>query len=124
MTATEHARAIDEVVSAVESIAVRVAQFDQGFLASVGIDAEDLVQGLVADVEETGRIPHGAFREAESGCHLRQPSAAIDELPERGRPSGQLKLTGGFGTHRRAQEKQSAAGQAKLPHQRLSVYAV
>src|SRR5262249_13915060 len=88
----QYAGAVDQAMLAVEGVAIGIAQRDDFFLPAVGVDAENLVDGLIAYVEEPGGIPHRAFGEAEIARNLFQLRIAIDEIPEFRRQGLQFEL--------------------------------
>src|SRR5579863_6281709 len=91
---------------AIEGVAVGISQGDDFLLLAVGIDAENLVQGLVAYIQKSGLIPHGAFREPETCSDCDQLGRGIDEPRELRRnclefkgARGLLRESGGWCEH-------------------------
>ena len=60
------AGAIEKAMPRVVGIAIRVAERDESFLAAIGINTKDLIELLIADVEEASGVPYGSFGKSKS----------------------------------------------------------
>src|SRR5579863_80705 len=78
----QHAGAIDQVPLQVEGVSIGIAQINHALFASVKIHPEDLVEGLVADIDKAGWVPHGAFGKAETGRNRLELCIAAHKLPK------------------------------------------
>src|SRR6185437_1580857 len=88
----KHAGAIEQAEMRVEGVAVRIAQFSQRFLSAVEINAKDLIQALVAHIEQPRRIPDRAFGKAESIGDSGEFRVVIDKIPELRRERHQFEF--------------------------------
>ena len=79
----QHAGAIDQAVLTVEGVAVGIAKRDDFFLFAIGMEAENLVNGLVAYVEEARLIPDtGPSRNPKPLATRPSFGVLIDHVPE------------------------------------------
>src|SRR6185312_7041295 len=106
----QHARAIQNPSMPVIGVSVRIPQSNHFLLLpALYIDLENLVQRLIADIQETGLIPDRPLGEAESGRNGSQICTVIYQFPELRRETLQFKLSlwhlrAGCGAKHRPQE--------------------
>src|SRR5579863_1017606 len=89
----QNARRVDKAKLTVVGIAVWIAQRDQFLFVPVGIDAKNLVDLFIADVDESGFIPDWTFGEAEARCDGFELGLLRNKLPESGRLCFQFEFS-------------------------------
>src|SRR5882724_2064744 len=87
----KHAGALDEAVIVIVGAPIGVAERNKFFLPAVQEDPVNLVLLFIADIEETGVVPHGTLGKTKIAGNFRELAFAIHQLPKLRRLSFELK---------------------------------